>query len=686
MAALPAALVILLAACSATSTPSSDTTSLVETSATTNTPNVDGNSTTTAAAQSYAGTSPAPEFPGGLDWLNTDVPLTLAELRGKVVLLDFWTYGCINCIHIIPDLRRLEEEFAEELVVIGVHSAKFVNEGATDNIRQVILRYDLEHPVVNDRDFEVWRTWGAQAWPTTVLIDPAGNVVGGHAGEGVYDVVQPVIASLVDEFAASGGLDRSAVTFALEKDGQPERVLAFPGKVAVAAGDPRLFIADTGHNRIVVADRSTGDVLAVYGSGREGFEDGPAQTAAFASPQGLALDGDGLTLYVADTNNHAIRAVDTGTGQVRTLLGTGRQGWPPAGGTAPEVDLASPWDVLVEDTTLYIAMAGHHQIWSMDLSSGTAGPLVGSAREGVLNGALHQAELAQPSGLALADGLLYFADSESSSIRYADVAAPVGETGLVAGGAANLFEFGDVDGAGEEARFQHPLGVAVWDGSLIVADTYNSRLRLIDPITQQVTTFLGGEQGWQDGEAPRFYEPGGLAVDGDTMYVADTNNHVVRIVDLPSGSTTTLVLKGIEAFTPPPEDADYRGTIVTIPPIEIGPGSAAIVIDVTLPTGYEINDEAPSSATFAVVGDAIALPDEGAVDLTGVTFPRRIPIDVSAGSAGLTADLTLVYCRADATALCFIEQVRFDVAVSAVATGGSEIVLGHDVVLPDLDG
>lgn len=648
-----------------------------------------GDTTTTAGdgEQSYAGDTPAPEFPEGLDWLNTAAPVTLAELRGKVVLLDFWTYGCINCIHILPDLERLEEEFADELVVIGVHSAKFVNESATDNIRQVILRYDIEHPVVNDRDFEVWRAWGANAWPTTVLIDPAGNVVGGHPGEGVYDVVAPVITSLVAEFDTRGALDRTPLTFALEKDGQPNRVLAFPGKVHVAPQDDRLFIADTAHNRIVVADRTTGQVLAVYGSGPPGRRDGPAASAAFDAPQGLALAADGVTLYVADTNNHSIRAVDTNTGTVTTLLGTGEQGWPPTGGVAPDVPISSPWDVLVDGTTLYIAMAGTHQIWSMDLATGIALPLVGSGREGVLNGTLDQAELAQPSGLAIDGGILYFADSESSSIRSADVAAPAGETALVAGGAINLFEFGDDDGTGDAARFQHPLGVVVWKdaGTLIVADTYNSRLRLVNPVTREVTTYLGGEQGWQDGSDPRFFEPGGLSVDGATLYVADTNNHAVRVVDLATGTVETLVLKGIEDFEPRPEDADYKGTIVSVPPLELAAGDGQIVLDVALPDGYKVNEEAPSSAVVTVEGEAVSIADEDTtVDLTGASFPVGIPVRLFERSADVIVDLTVVYCRNEAESLCYIDQVRFVAPVTVGDGDGGDVVLSHEIALPDL--
>ncbi len=679
------ALTVLAAACSGADGSESVATTAAAPDVAENPQTTDaGTQTTTTAPQaSFAGDVPAPEFPEGLDWLNTAAPLTLEELRGKVVLLDFWTYGCINCIHIIPDLERLEEEYRDELVVIGVHSAKFVNESATDNIRNVVLRYGVEHPVVNDRDFEVWRAWGAQAWPTTVLVDPAGNVVGGHSGEGVYDVVAPVIASLVAEFGSNGQLDTTPLELRLEKDGLPPGVLSFPGKVHVAPGDPRLFIADSGRNRIVVAERTSGDVLAVYGSGRPGFEDGVGATASFDAPQGMELSADGATLYVADTNNHAIRTVDMATGEVGTLLGTGRLGWPPTGGLAPEVPINSPWDLLLDGNRLYIAMAGHHQIWMMDLETGIALPLVGSAREGVLNGPLDQAELAQPSGLAIDEaGRLYFADSESSSIRYADVGVATGGTGLVAGGDANLFEFGDADGVGSAARFQHPLGVVVWEEKLIVADTYNSRLRLIDPVTQEVETFLGAEQGWADGAEPRFYEPGGLAIDGDTLYVADTNNHAVRIVDLPTGETTTLVLKGIDAFEPRPEDADYRGALISLDPVSVAPGGGELVLDIELPPGYKVNEEAPSSLEVTVDGTAVA-PGASTTDLTGTTLPVAIPVALAPGVADVTADLVLLYCRNDAESLCLIEQSRFRITVTVSdGTTGRTISLPRVVAAP----
>ncbi len=618
---------------------------------------------------SDAGTTPAPEFPDDLDWLNVEEPLDLDALQGKVVLLDFWTYGCINCIHIIPDLKRLEAEFRDDLVVIGVHSAKFANEGETDNIREVIQRYDLRHPVVNDVNFEVWDSWGAQAWPTVALIDPAGNAVGVHAGEGVYEVVQPVIANLVAEFSAIGGLDPTPIPVRLEQDRSPNTVLSYPGKIHADPSSDRIFIADTGHHQVIAAT-DDGTVTAVYGSGIEGFDNGTDTDVSFSSPQGLVVDGD--TLYVADTNNHAVRQVNLTTGAVTTLAGTGAMGWPPTAGVLDEVALNSPWALELSGDLLYVANAGTHQIWTIDLSANTAAPSVGSGAEGTANGPLLEAALAQPSGLTLdPDGVMYFADSESSSIRSAEVGTPDGTTALVAGGATNLFEFGDEDGTGTEARFQHPLGVDWHEGRLLVADTYNSKIKSIDPLTNEAATLFGTEQGWRDGPDPLFYEPGGLSADDNVLWVADTNNHAIRRIDLTTGITSTVVLSGLDAFLVVPGTEDFRGMVITLATVASGAGNADLILDVVLPDGYKVNDEASSSLVLSDDGDVASFPDGLRIDLTGTTFPVVVPLDLREGLGMITADLALVWCREDAEGLCLFDQTRFEIPLNVSESGPS---------------
>ncbi|MBT8208804.1 MAG: redoxin domain-containing protein [Acidimicrobiia bacterium] len=604
----------------------------------------------------------------------------MEQLQGKVVLLDFWTYGCINCIHIIPDLKRLEAEYPDELVVIGVHSAKFVNESATENIRQIVLRYGLEHPVVNDADFAIWQTWGAQAWPTIVVIDPAGNVVGSHAGEGVYNVVAPVLEALVDEFDANGQLDRTPLDLPLESEGLPQTVLSFPGKVTADAD--RLVIADTNHHRIVVADPDTGEVAQVFGSGTAGFSDGGPRTAQFSQPQGVAI-ADGV-LYVADTENHALRAVDLVSGEVTTLAGTGEQAWPPRGGIGVETPLSSPWDVLVHEGIVYIAMAGTHQIWAYDIETATVYPLVGNAGESTHNDVLADAELAQPSGLAVDGfGRLYFADSESSSIRWADVLAQDGLTGTLVGSDQSLFDFGDEDGIGTDARLQHPLGVAYHrSGRLFVADTYNSKIKVVDLATREITTFAGDGHGWADGSAALFYEPGGIAIWEDTLYVADTNNHAVRAIDVTSGDTRTIVLKGIERFTPAATDAAYRGEIVTLETVELAAGDGSVVLDITLPNGFKVNEDAPSSVIWQVDGSGLELEADNH-SLTGTKLPVTIPVSLSEGQGTLTADLTIIYCATESEDICLIQQVRFDVPFVVGGSENSELRLPFAVEIPD---
>ncbi len=632
--------------------------------------------------QSYAGDTRAPEFPPDLDWLNTDRPLTLEQLRGKIVILDFWTYGCINCIHVIPDLKRLEEEFAQELVVIGVHSAKFENEADTDNIRQIILRYGLEHPVVNDADFAVWRSWGVQAWPTLAIVDPAGNVVGGHSGEGVYSLFKPVLDSLVQEF--EGQIDSSPLDIKLEKAGLPETALSFPGKVLADADGDRLFIADTNHHRIIVTGLEDGNVIEVIGSGDRGRADGFLRTASFNQPQGLALSRDGERLYIADTENHLIRMVDLPTGQVSTVAGTGSKGtFPPTGGSSPTTGLNSPWDLALAGDRLYVAMAGYHQIWMIDLAEGVARPYAGNARESTTNGALDEAELAQPSGVDLdGKGRLYFADSESSSIRWADVDGEERMVGILAGSDQDLFSFGDEDGVGTEARLQHPLGVAVEAGYVWVADTYNSKIKRIDPDTGAVKTLAGG-RGWRDGLDPLFYEPGGLDAANGKLYVADTNNHSVRTVDQATGETATLVLTGLERYAVDSDVDRFGGTVVTLDPFNVAPGSGSLILDVAFPAGYKVNPFAPSRFEWKVDGGVAALAPDAAGSVVNPSFPMEIPATFKAGDGSITGDLYLVYCEAEQESICLIEQARVVVPLM-VGSGGSTVAIDYTIELPDL--
>jgi thiol-disulfide isomerase/thioredoxin len=621
----------------------------------------------------------APEFPAGLEWLNTDHPLRLADLRGKIVLLDFWTYCCINCMHIIPDLKRLEAKYPDELVVIGVHSAKFIEEGQTANIRQAMLRYGIRHPVVNDNHLQVWGSYGVSSWPTVILIDPDGRIAAGDVGEGIFAPMDAAIGELLRQYDATGRLDRRPLTLRPEQG--PASALEFPGKVLADAAGGRLFIADSGHNRIVVAGLADGAVRTVIGDGREGLKDGKFAEARFNHPQGMAL-GERY-LYVADTENHVIRRADLESRTVETIAGTGRQArGRGAAGPARETALSSPWDLVREGDSLYIAMAGVHQIWRMNLATDEISLFAGSGGEGRFDGPLHTAALAQPSGIATDHLRLYVADSEVSSVRGMSLSGKGGVETIVGG---DLFDFGDRDGKGLAVRLQHPLGITFDKGRLYVADTYNNKIKVIEPETYACRTLLGtGKAGSADGDRAEFYEPGGLSVAGDRLYIADTNNHAIRVADLKTRRVETFRLKGLEAPAVEPEPPAFTGVVVHLPPQIVAPGAVTLEVTATLPAGYKPTADAPTAATVRS-GDRAVITVGGETEktLAAPVFPVRVGLATVRGKTDLTVDLVIYYCEAARDSVCLLKQVRLIVPVE-VAPGakGSRITMAYTVPKP----
>ncbi|MEB3882202.1 thioredoxin-like domain-containing protein [Lyngbya sp. CCY1209] len=487
----------------------------------------------------------SPELPADFPWLNCDRPLSLAELRGRVVVLDFWTYCCINCLHILPDLKYLETKYADSLTVIGVHSAKFDNERDVDNIRQAILRHDIEHPVIVDRDFYIWQQYAVRAWPTLVIIDPLGYCIRTAAGEGNREALDEMLGNLIRDYRERGKITPQTLNFNREKRGCPLTTpLAFPGKVLADSTQNRLFVADSGHHRLIVGDLD-GDAPRVIGTGTPGWRDGSFADTQFFAPQGMAISPDGNFLYVADTENHAIRKIDFTTQTVETVAGTGRQSRYiyPHGGRGTEVALNSPWDVEWVENRLFVAMAGSHQIWVWDPDGGRVQTYAGRGAESCVDGELLAAAFSQPSGLAADGSELFVADSESSSIR----GVGLGDNPRVRtiGGSGELFGFGEIasatlrdrDSRGFNVRLQHCLGVEYANKSLWVADTYNHKIKRVDPQTGDSQTILGTEA--------QLAEPSGLSAIGDRLYIADTNNHAILVLKLDTLAISTVEFKGL---------------------------------------------------------------------------------------------------------------------------------------------
>ncbi|MBV8487567.1 MAG: redoxin domain-containing protein, partial [Planctomycetaceae bacterium] len=487
----------------------------------------------------------APSFEGVVEWINSR-PISFSQLRGKIVLLDFWTYCCINCHHVLPALAKLEAKYKKELVIIGVHSGKFSAERNSENIRRKVAEYRIKHPVANDANMVIWERFEVSSWPTLILIGPDGRQLEKASGEVPFETLDRVIGQLVATYRNQ--LNLKPLELLDEQGAGGKTPLLYPGKVLADAKGSRLFVSDTGHNRIVQMDLR-GASSVVIGSGQEGLGDGDYKLARFNRPQGICLDGE--VLYIADTENHAIRAVDLKSRQVSTVAGIGKQAHrisvEHSMGPARTTALSSPWDItrLPGSSFLYIAMAGLHQIWKLDPEASRIGVWAGSGIENIRDGDLHTACFAQPSGLATDGENVFVADSEVSGIRVISrVGTPRPRVGRIVG--EGLFEFGDADGAGTGVRLQHCLGVAFHEGRLYIADTYNNKIKVCNPKSREVKTFAGDGTPGSDDDPPRFYQPGGLSASGSSLYVADTNNHKIRVIDLQTHAVKTLDLKGLE--------------------------------------------------------------------------------------------------------------------------------------------
>jgi thiol-disulfide isomerase/thioredoxin len=677
------------------------------------------------AAKSPAGPLPANPFPrrikappldGAVAWLNVAAPLELEQLRGKFVILDFWTYCCINCMHILPELKKLEHAYPNELVVIGVHSAKFDEEKDAKNIQEAILRYEIEHPVANDAEHAIWNRYGVQSWPTLLMIDPEGEVVFANSGETTFEQLDPVMKKAIAYYKAKGTLDETPIRFDLEAQKAKATPLRFPGKVLADAANNRLFIADSNHNRIVITSLD-GKLLDIVGDGTIGRNDGDFKTSSFNHPQGMALLKDAKldVLYVCDTENHMLRKIDLAGKSVKTIAGTGVQArgpWPGMSlsdfklgnlptrfvGRPHATALNSPWDLVIHGKDLFIAMAGPHQIWKMPLDEAEIGPYAGNGREDIVDGALLPnipyaegfSSFAQPSGLA-SDGLgMYVADSEGASIRWvpfdptAKVVTIVGTSRLPQG---RLFYFGDVDGVGDEVRLQHPLGVAFHDGVCYVADTYNNKIKAIQVKQSAVTTIAGnGEPGLAD-EPAQFDEPAGLSYAGGKLYVADTNNHAIRVVDLSGGSkTTTLRIDGLEPptkpqATPVPQTQGAKEVPVERQSLKPTGGAVKLAVQIKLPAGFKLNPLAPMSYRIEVAAGSTGPVDRSKlgqavrIEPAATTFEVPVPVTAETGEDQVRIALNYYYCREGKEGVCKMGRVVWAVPLTLAGDGKAAAAL-----------
>lgn len=583
----------------------------------------------------------APEL-SGRGWLNTGgASCSLADLRGRFVLLDFWAFCCVNCLHVLDELRPLEAEHAEELVVVGVHSPKFVHEADPDALAAAVERYEVHHPVLDDPELVTWQAYTARAWPTLVLVDPEGYVVAQYAGEGHAHAIGALLRELVPQHRARGTLQPAGSPYVAPEVAPGD--LRFPAKAVPLPGGT-VLVADAGHHALVELADDLTTVVRRIGTGERGLVDGGPDEARFSEPNGLCLlppdvaAETGWDVVVADTVNHALRGVRLADGIVGTLAGTGEQLFPGAPGQ--EGRLSSPWDVAWWDGLVWVAMAGVHQLWTLDPRAGEVAVAAGTTNEGLLDGPLPEAWLAQTSGLAAAGDRLWLADSETSSVRW--VAAGRVHTAVGTG----LFDFGHRDGPAEQALLQHPLAVtALPDGSVAVCDTYNGAVRRI--AGGEVSTLATG-----------LAEPSGVFVDGEHLVVVESTAH--RLTRVPLGAVAR-----VDGFA-------HR---TARPVTEVAEGRVELVVDFTPPPGQKVDDRfgPPSQLHVSATPPALLRSGEG----RGTELRRTVEIDPSVGDGVLHVAARAASCDAEGGpgAACHLHQQDWGVPVRVTPDGARTLTL-----------
>ncbi|XP_066138523.1 NHL repeat-containing protein 2 [Euwallacea fornicatus] len=669
--------------------------------------------------------APIKDFTEGLEWFNVSEPLSFSKhLKGKIVVLDFFTYCCINCMHVIPDLREIESRFSVEdgVVVIGVHSAKFENEKLSSNILSAVQRYNISHPVVNDHNSEMWQNCDVHCWPTLLLLGPNANPIVMLTGEGHKDDLVDYIKVTLDFYKEKNLISNHKLPFKSAFHFLPELKgpLLFPGKIASFSDENEgqlLAISDTGNNRILVTD-SNGNILKVVGGKKLGFKDGTLANAEFNNPQGLVFQNKNI-LFVADTENHVIRKIDLEQGTVETVAGTGQQGHDRMGGKlGPEQVISSPWDVCIYRTpdmdltfhpdgkppireVLLIAMAGTHQIWALFLddtvwwkckkySKGTCINIAGSGREENRNNSYpNSAAFAQPSGLALCEKSkeLYIADSESSSVRRLSLVD--GKVTPVVGGERNpnnLFAFGDQDGVLAEAKLQHALGLTMSpdESILYVADTYNHKLKKVDVSENKLTTVQFSSTLDNEGQLAEFREPGGLCItaDGKKIYMADTNNHQIKVLILGRNHNVTSIQK-LDLTDDGKSGAPSATSNTILPiskPIKLSSkgGKVLLKFDLQFVKGLKLTPEAPQRWIADLPGPTYSCVPKNGSDVKLMDLVLSAPPQKNNAYQHVDVNFSLVMCTYET---CFPKVFTIRVPLEFSESGDLNVEKEINVIL-----
>ena len=527
-------------------------------------------------------------------WLNSDRPLTQDDLRGRVLVLHFWSRNCIECVESAAAISQIEAENQGKLSVIGIFSPKLDAEKERQVAASLLHRRGLRQLTALDKDFRVWREFSVRDWPTTMLIDPLGHIFARYSGKIDLRKFRGDLERLLSTFPKPRVDPPLPYRFIVGPESELASVMRFPAKVSGENGV--LWVADSANHRVLGMDEYSGKILHVIGEGIPGLKDGDFRQARFRYPRGiLAHKG---RIFVSDTGNHALRRIDLGRRQVVRVAGTGVRGlWSEfQRGKALETPLDTPLDLALAPAgkNIYVSMAGPHQIWSFDPDRGELARAWGNGKEGSEDGPNPMVEFMQPTGMVAVGKEFYLTDAIANSLRR------IGKDGAVKtliGG--ELSSFGFSDGGIDRGTMQSPEAVGQELGGLVLADALNHAIRFYDSEKRSLSTLVGGQgPGHADGSfaEARLFEPSGIYSHGGKVFIADSGNHAIRVMNRRGRRLSTLpvAFAGSELRTP-----DYSRFPAKVDPALALAAREPFTACLSVPEGWQLSKIAPSWLALA---------------------------------------------------------------------------------------
>lgn len=591
-------------------------------------------------------------------WLNLADDLKVSDLKNRVILLDFWTYDCVNCLQVNSKIKELEQEFGSKLTVIGVHCSNFESAKNTAAVRKAVIKYDIDYPVINDQNLAICNSFKPESienieLPTAILLDYHGQVSRKYIGRNdINKHLKEDVSKLIAKY--NYRLNRDLLPILLEKNKITGHVLSFPTRLEYVkdfeyngARFPAMFIANSGKNNIIISSMA-GEIIATIGSLRQGFDDGDFDTASFDLPNGMVYKNH--KLYVADTNNDAIRVVDFKENKVSTLIA----GEISNQNDSSAITLSSPTDIKFypDADNIIIASAGNNQILQYDLTKQTSKIIAGDGQNGIKDGKYPQNSLAQTSSLAVFGQKIYFVDAKSSSLRVIDKDGTL--TTLAAKGVAES----------EKSLLEHPLSLTVDDTGIYIADSYNNSIKKYDFSSHKINNFIGtknsGNNLGSKGNT-EFDEPNGIVSVIDKFYIADSNND--RIVVINRGNLKSSILNVMPPLRLPKDGLlEYLPNLQKLKNIEVN-AKELVTIKINLPSGYKINELGPSFINLLKLtknnqADLIANFDWRVIKNREIKLPK-----LNIGKNYILQG-TIYYCSNQANSLCFINSYEQKISAS----------------------